>query len=885
MSATESPPNPPPLPELAARSGGRPGRGRLKVFLGACAGVGKTYAMLEAAGKLRRENLEVVAGYVESHGRAETDALLEGVEALPVRWVEYRGTKLREFDLDAALARKPAALLVDELAHTNAPGSKHAKRWQDVRALLEAGISVYTTLNIQHIESQNDLVAQVTHLNVRETVPDAVIEEADDVELVDLPPDELIQRFHEGRVFLPEQAKRAEETFYRKGNLIALRQLALRYAAERVDRQMQAYRRDQAITHAWPGAERLLVCVGPSPQSPKVVRAAKRLALRLHAELIAVFVETPAVASLRAADRERVVHTLQLAEQLGADTATLTGDEVTDVILRYARERNVSKIVIGKPASRSFRSWIFGSPVDRLARQSGEIDIYVIKGAAEEAAVEEPAPVQPIGWGRYGWSAGVVALCTLISATLFGHVVELNLVMIYLAGVVFVATRFGRGPSILASVMSVLAFDFFFVPPTFTFAVADSRYLFTFAVMLAVALVVSTLAVRTRQQAESATERERRTAALYSMSRELASTRGTEDLASVVRKHVEEVFHGQALVYLPGPAGKVEPVGGPGADGLDERGVAQWVYDHKERAGLGTRTLPGSRSLNVALQAGDRVIGVLGFVPREPEAFLVPQPLQLLETFATQAAVALERERLTRQAGESRLQVEAETLRNTLLSAISHDLRTPLAAIKGATSLLLKSPGLDPGVRLDLLTSVHEEADYINRMVTNLLDLTRLESGAVRIQKEGQALEEIVGTVTDLLEKGLKDHPLKISLPSDLPMIPMDGALVQQVIFNLLDNAIQHTPSGTTIELSASADSNAVTVEVADLGAGIKPGEERKIFDKFYRVTSEGKRAGMGLGLALCEAIVKIHGGRIWAESRPEGGAVFRFTLPIGASP
>ncbi|HVE42149.1 MAG TPA: sensor histidine kinase KdpD [Planctomycetota bacterium] len=880
---TEVRPNPDALLARVREKESESRRGRLKVFLGACAGVGKTYAMLEAARRLKRDGIEVVAGYVESHGRSETDALLEGLETLASHWVDYRGARLREFDLDAALARKPAVLLVDELAHTNAPGSKHAKRWQDVRALLDAGISVVTTLNIQHIESQNDLVAQITRVVVRETVPDALLEEADDVELVDLPPDELLQRLQEGKVYLPEQAERARENFFRKGNLIALRQLALRYTAERVDRQMQAYRRDQAIAHAWPGAERLIVCVGPSPQSAKVVRAAKRMAMRLHAELIAVYVETPAVASLPQSDRERVVQTLHLAEQLGAETATLSGDDLTDVLLRYARERNASKIVIGKPGRKSWRTWISGSPVDRLARQSGEIDIYVIKGVAEDAEASEPAPARPVAWGPYGWALGVVGLCSLLSYALFRRLSESNLVMIYLAGVIFVATRFGRGPSILASVLSVLAFDFFFVTPYFTFAVSDSQYLLTFVVMLTVALVVSTLAVRTRQQAESATERERRTSALYSMSRELASTQGTEDLAAAARKHVEEVFHGVAAIYLPGADGKVEPVARPGTEGLDERGVAQWVYDHKQNAGLGTRTLPGSRSINVPLGVGDRVIGVLGFQPKDPAAFLVPEQMQLLETFATQGAVALERERLACQAGESRVQMEAEKLRNTLLSAISHDLRTPLAAIKGATSLLVSSPNVDPGVRLDLLMSIHEEVEYINRMVTNLLDLTRLESGKVEIRKELQPLEEIVGTVTDLLEKGLKEHPLTISLPPDLPMIPMDAPLVQQVVFNLLDNAIHHTLSGTAIDLAAAVEGGVVAVEVADRGPGIRPGEERKIFDKFYRVTTEGKRSGMGLGLALCEAIIRLHGGRIWAENRPDGGASFRFTLPLGA--
>jgi len=491
---------------------------------------------------------------------------------------------------------------------------------------------------------------------------------------------------------------------------------------------------------------------------------------------------------------------------------------------------------------------------------------------------ESPAAVVR---GRYAWALGVVALCTLLCALLSGRLADANLIMVYLAGVVLVATRFGRGPSILASVLSVLAFDFFFVPPFLTFAVADGQYVLTFLIMLAVAFVVSTLAVRIRVQAESATDRERRTAALYSMSRELASTQGTGDLGAVARRHVEDVFHGQAVLYLPGPDGTLSPL--PGVEGPGEREVAQWVYNHKQNAGLGTRRLPECRSINVPVGVGNRVVGVLGFVPRDPASFLVPQQLQLLETFATQAALALERERLATQAAESRVQVEAEKLRNTLLSSISHDLRTPLSAMKGATTLLLSSPNVDPGVRLDLLLSIHEEVEYVNRMVTNLLNLTRLESGKVVIVKELQPLEEVVGTVADLLEVGLKDHPLRLSVPPDLPMIPMDALLIHQVLFNLLDNALNHTAPGTPIELCAVVEGDSLRVDVADRGSGIRAGEERKIFDKFYRVTTEGKRSGMGLGLALCEAIVRLHGGRIWGENRPEGGASFRFTLPLEA--
>ena len=864
-------------------------RGKLKVFLGACAGVGKTYAMLEVARKKRSEGVDVLAGYIESHGRAETDALMQGLEVLSPRKVVYKGAELREFDLDAALSRKPKLVLVDELAHTNAPGSRFAKRWQDIRALLDAGIDVFTTVNIQHIESQNDLVAQVTHVVVRETVPDAVLEEAHEVELVDLPPDELLQRFKEGKIYHSEQAGRASENFFRKGNLFALRQLSLRYTAERVDRQMQAYRKDQSIRGSWPVTERILVCVSPSPQSAKVVRAAKRLASRLHAETIAVYVETPASVSIKAEDRERVLRTMQLAEQLGAETTTLSGADVTAAVLRYARERNVSKIVIGKPLVRTWRDLLFGSAVDNLIRQSGELDVYVIKGYDDEESSTPRAPFKRASkWDAYVFASLTVICCSVLALLLRDYFVPANLVMVYLAGVVLVASRYGRGPSVLASFLSVLFYDFLMVPPYYSFAVTDTEYFFTFAVMLLVALVISSLTGLTRQLADNAAERERRTASLYSMSRELASAQGERDLVRIIRKHTEDIFGGSTVVYLAGSGGKLEPCfEGTPPDSSAELGVAQWVYDHKQRAGLGTNTLPGSKSYCSPLQSSHETVGVLGFVPQNPEAFLAPAQLHLFETFTTQAALALERDRLARVANSTQIEMETEKLRNALLSSVSHDLRTPLAAIKGASSLLVDAPDLEPVLRQELVDGIHEEADYINRLVSNLLEMTRLEAGAIRVRKEWQSLEEIVGAVHSLLENRLRGRPLSIKLPPDLPLIPVDAVLIQQVIFNLVDNAIKYTPPGTEIEITATHAAKSVTVVVSDHGPGLVAGEEARICDKFYRANSDSKRGGVGLGLTICHGIIQLHGGRIWAENRTASGtgATFKFTLPLDGGP
>src|SRR5215510_8476321 len=535
-------------------------RGKLKIFFGATAGVGKTYAMLEAAHERRKEGMDVVVGWVDTHGRAETEALLEGLEVLPRRAVAYRGTTLGAFDLDAALARRPALILVDELAHTNAPGSRHAKRWQDVEELLDAGIDVYTTVNVQHLESLNDVVAQITGVLVRETVPDSMLEQADEVELIDLPPDDLLQRLREGKVYVSEQARRALDHFFGKGNLIALRELALRRTADRVDAQMQLYRSTHAITETWPTTERILVCVSPSPLSVRLVRAARRMAALLRAEWLAVYVETPTQLRLPEADRERVVNTLRLAEQLGAETATLSGHSVSEELLTYARTRNVSKIVVGKPLRARWREIVFGSVVDELARNTDDIDVYVISGEHDNSRPPSTRPPDHTSdWSAYGWALAVVVLCTVLDWLMFPVFEKANLVMVYLLGVTVVAVRGERSAAILASVLSVAAFDFFFVTPYLSFAVSDLQYLVTFVVMLLVALVISTLTVRLRQQAEAARHRERRTAALYALSRELASTPDTDNLLQAAARHLHEVFESQVGLLLPDATGRLQP--------------------------------------------------------------------------------------------------------------------------------------------------------------------------------------------------------------------------------------------------------------------------------------------------------------------------------------
>jgi two-component system sensor histidine kinase KdpD len=866
----------------------RQSRGKLKVFLGAAAGVGKTYAMLEAAHARRAEGVDVAVGWVDTHGRAETEVLLAGLEILSRRPIEYRGTILTEFDLDAALKRRPTLILVDELAHTNAPGSRHAKRWQDVQELLEAGINVYTTLNVQHLESLNDVIAQITTVRVRETVPDSVLEQADEVELVDLPPEELLQRLKEGKVYVPDQAQEAIRNFFRKGNLIALRELALRRTADRVDEQMQDYMRDHAIAQTWPAAERILVCVRAGPLGVKLVRAARRMAVRLRAEWLTVYVETPDHVHLSETDRDGLVRTLRLAEQLGGQAVTLSGQSVTEEILAYSRARNVSRIIVGKPAEPRWKDVLFGSVVDELIRRS-DIDVYVIRGEEGEPSPQRaPRLARSTSWQQLGWALGTVALCTAVGWVMFPYFELSNLIMVYLLGTVLVAPRLSRPFTILTSIFSVAAFDFFFVPPYFTFAVSDVRYFVTFAVMLVVAIVVSSLTVRIRQQAEAARYRERRTAALYDLSRELAGTRGVDTLMRAAVRHIHEVFAGQVVILRPGPEGGLvleaaHPA--PFEIDADESGVGRWVYEHRQMAGLGTDTLPGAQALYVPLIASQGIVGVLGVRLQNVQAFADPEQLHLLETFANQAALAIERAQLAEEAQQAQVRAEAERLRNALLSSVSHDLRTPLATIMGsASSLLEDGTHFQRGTWQDLLQSIVDEAERLNRLVSNLLNMTRLEAGALAVKKEWHPLEEVVGTALARMEKRLRDRPVNIRLPANLPLVQIDGLLIEQVFINLLDNGVKHTPVRSGIDISASVSDGTMLVEVADRGPGFTPGEEERVFDKFYRGQTTGSR-GVGLGLTICRAIIEAHGGKIWAENRVGGGAVFRFTLPAREAP
>ena len=872
----------------------RADRGKLTIFFGAAPGVGKTYAMLEASRFEREDGRDVVVGLVETHGRYDTGALLLGLEILPRRKVEHGGVALEELDVDGAIKRRPGVILVDELAHTNAPGSRHAKRWQDVEDLLDLGIDVYSTLNVQHLESLNDVVAQITHVIVRETVPDSVLEQADDIRLIDLPIDELLARLKEGKVYVPERVAVAQENFFRPGNLIALRELALRVTAQAVDAQMRRYKEAHGIQGTWAATERVLVCVSPSPASARLVRGARRLATSLHADWIAVYVEPLSSLRVAARDRAQVAENLQLARTLGADTVTLSGANGAVEVIRFAQQRNVTRIVVGKPTHPGWRDRIGGSFVDHVVRLSGDIDIHVIRGDSDRVDTRgENAPGEPLppgsrrALGLSGYLVGCAppVIATLVARYVFDRTQLADIVMLFMAGMVFVAMRWDLGPVLWTALLSVLAFDYFFIPPYGTLAVADLSHTVTFAVMFLIAAVISGLTKRVRDQAEAARQREVRTASLYALSRALAAAKTRQEILEAGTRHVQEVFGGRtAALVSTGSGGLVSRVEASWTYLVDEkeRAVAEWVWEHGRRAGLGTDTLPSAIALYLPLDGTGGRLGVLGLVPADRSRIADEHDRQHLEAFVGQIAAALDRVRLAVEAHQAQLRVDAEQLRNSLLSSVSHDLRTPLAVITG-TATTLTDERLAPAVRRDLAETIVEEAGRLNRLVRNLLDVTRLEAGAMQIEKEWQPLEEVIGASLAAVETVLGDRPITTDVPRELAA-PFDAVLVQQALVNLLENAAKYTPARSPIAVSATGSSDEVEIVVADRGPGLPGGEETRIFEKFYRA-EKGKGGGAGLGLTICKGVVTAHGGRIWAENRKDGGAAFHFTLPAAGEP
>jgi len=874
-------------------------RGKLRIYFGSSAGVGKTYAMLLAARKLKSEGRDVVIGIVETHGRSETAVLLDGLEVLPPKAMAYRGKELTEFDLDAALLRRPALALVDELAHSNVQGARHPKRWQDVEELLAAGVDVFTTLNVQHLESLNDVVGGITNVRVWETVPDTVFDDADEVVLVDIPADELLERLKAGKVYVPLQAERAANNFFRKGNLMALRELALRRTADRVEGDVQAYRVDKSIGSVWKTANALLTCVGPDAGAERVVRAAARLASQLNAEWHAVYVETPGLQRLPAVRREKILATLNLAKDLGATTAVIADPDVAMSVIAYARSHNLSKLVIGRDPARRLWPWQRSSG-QKLAMLAPDIDLVEI-GRAEGAMQNGPAakniaspPDSPGAESadrrrakrlRYMWAALACVAATLLSMPLAAHFDRSNIVAIFILTVVLVAVRFGRGAAALAAVLSVCSFDFFFVPPRFSFAVSDVQYLLTFGIMLAVGLITGQLTAGLRFQARVAGHREERAGSLYEIARDLSGAVQIDQVVRISDASIERTFRASAALLLPNAGGQLVVTSlRPGLTLAVDIGIAQWAFDKGQPAGFSTDTLPGSEVLYIPLRAPIHARGVLAVKAHNRRLLRIPEQRQLLDTFAALIAIALERVHYVEVAQDALVRMESERLRNSLLAALSHDLRTPLTVLGGlAESLTLTKPLLSPAQR-ESAEAIQDEARRMSTLVSNLLDMARIESG-VKLNLQWQPLEEVVGSALNSTRGMLKQHLVEVHIPRQLPLVHIDALLIERVLVNLLENASKYTPPGSRIMLAAEVTADQLSVSVSDDGPGLTIGREEAVFQKFTRGERESATPGVGLGLAICRAIVESHQGKIVATHRPGGGARFTFTLPLGQPP
>lgn len=863
----------------------REARGRLRIYFGSSAGVGKTYAMLVAARKLVGEGVDVVAGIVETHGRGETAALLTGLPVLPPAQIEYRGKRLAEFDLDAALARQPGLILVDELAHSNVAGSRHPKRWQDVEELLAAGIDVYSTLNVQHLESLNDVVGGITGIVVHETLPDTFFDAAAEVVLVDTPADELIERLAAGKVYMPAQAERAAKNFFRKGNLMALRELALRRTADRVEDDVQAYRSDRSIAQVWKTEGALLCCIGPQEGAEHVVRSTAQLAGQLAVTWHAVHVETPALQRLDAARREGILQTVKLAQGLGARTAVLPAQSIAAALVAYARENNLSKLVLG--ASEPGRWWPRRTLDQAVGRLAPDIDRFEVGRASRPRSAVRSAEPPDSGRTafqvrRYGLAIAACAATALLSHLLLPYFDLANIVMVFLLAVVGVGVWLGRGPAVLAAFLNVAVFDFFFVAPRLSFAVSDVQYLLTFAVMLIVGLVTGQLTAGLRFQARVAQHREARSRALFEAARDLSNMLTNEHAVEVAQSVIAREFRAKVVVYVLDINDRLQPPQSDAA-GLD-LGTAQWCFDHNQAAGRGTDTLAGSAWLYLPLRATMRSRGVLAVQPDEPRFLLVPEQRQQLETFAALTAMALERVHYIEVAQNATVQMESERLRNSLLAALSHDLRTPLAALVGTAELLADSGPLSAAQR-EMAASLGEKSRRMADMVTNLLDMARIQSGEIRLRVEWQSMEEIIGGAVKSAHGALGARSVAVQIDPSVSLVECDAVLIERVLANLLENAGKYTPPTAPVQILVRPVDEALHVSVRDHGPGVPAGQEEAIFEKFTRGDVESATPGVGLGLAICRAIVEAHRGRIWVETTRPHGATFTFSLPLGTPP
>ncbi len=891
----EQRPSPEALLEAARREQGS--SGRLKIFVGAAPGVGKTYEMLQSAHARQKAGIDVVIGLIETHGRAETEVLVRGLEVIPRKRIEYKDQILEEMDIDAVIARAPQLALVDELAHTNAPGSRHPKRYLDVEELLSRGIDVYTAVNIQHIESLNDVVAQITHVRVRETVPDSIFDRADAIELIDLTPDDLIQRLKEGKVYVPKQAERALDHYFSPGNLTALRELALRRTADRVDEQLLNHMQAHAIAGPWAAGERILVCVSEDPRAAGLVRYTKRVADRVHAPWTAISIETRRSLQLSDEQRDRLADTLRLAEALGGEALTIpgVGRRIADDIISFSHANNVTQIIIGKSTRSRWFEIVQGSVVHDLVRRAGNISVNVIPGdelpsgpatgpSVRTATRPEPFNPQPF------LMALVITAVGLGAGELINRFLGLeNVDLVFLTAVVAVAVRYGLWPSLLASVVASLCYNFFFLPPIYTFTITDPTNIAAFFFFMLIAILVSNVAARVRIQADTALGRIKTTEQLYAFSRKLAGTATLDDVLWATAYQTALMLKVRVVLLLPEDGLLTVKAGYPPEDQLDKADLAaaNWAWSNDRPAGRGSDTLPGAKRLFLPMRTGRGLIGAIGIDNDRTGPLLTPDQRRLLDALVDQGALAIERVLLVEDMDRVKRTVESERLRSALLTSISHDLKTPLASVLGAASTMRDlASGLSDQQKHDLLATVIDESERLNRFIANLLDMTKLESGAIVPNTALHDIGEIIGSALRRASKILERHNVQLDLAADLPMLELDAVLFEQVLFNLLDNAAKYSPPGTTISIKSQRERGFVSLQVADEGEGIPPAELESVFDKFYRVQKgDHVRPGTGLGLAISRGFVEAMNGRISAANRTDrSGAVLTVRLPIPAS-
>lgn len=856
-------------------------RGKLKIYLGAAPGVGKTYAMLHDAVEKRSKNLDVIVGIAESHGRVDTEAMLKKLEKMPRLTINYKDRMCEEFDLDAALKRHPGLILVDEMAHTNVPGLRHEKRWQDIKELLDKGIDVYTTLNVQHIESLKDDVARIIQAPIKETVPDSMIERADAIELIDFPPEELLKRLQDGKIYFPKQAELAGEHFFRKGNLIALRELALRITANRVGFDAQMYRQDAGIKEIWATSDKILVCVGPKPEVQSLIRSAKRIANSLQAEWIAVYVDTP---TLRSSSQQRnsAIQNLRLAELLGAQTFVLTGFDIVKEIINFSREQNVTQIIIWKHVLSRWQGWFRKNLSDEVLRQSGDIDVYVITGEETKPQPEKKTEPETFSWKTYGISIAIVALVTEINLLIEPVMTSSNLVMVYLLGVTVTALLGRLGPCILSSILSVLAFDFFFVPPVKSFAVSDKEYFFTLLIMLIISQIISNLTILARRQAESSRMTQSQTTALYTLNRQLTRTRGDEHIIELGTNFISKVFKSDVLILIP-KNNQLKPSSyTPFFETLDlkEYGIAQWVFEMTQPAGLGTDTLSFSKALYLPITSSVETIGVLRIQPKDGQLF-TPEQMKLLQSCISHVSLALEVDRLQDKERKKDLEKETDKARSALLQTIVHDLSSPLKQVIKAVNGLKKIEGAK--VRI-IEENIDYEIDKLNRLNTNLNLIIQLESEKILFKKTPTSIVDVIHSVIESSKNKLDKRTVQTNIPEQVPLVQADPQMIREVFIHLFDNAIKYSPPDTPIHISVHSQEHQLVISIEDFGSGISNEEKNKLFKKFYRGKDDITEHGLGLGLAICQKIIAAHEGQIWVENVKSKGATFRFTLPIASN-